>query len=164
LAAIASSISASASAGLVPLSTRDSCIFGLAALESSFIARPIASRSWPDRADLPPRHQAPSGPCSRAPHPGGLVAPSHEVSEFPLAKHSFYQHRQVIGLIAIALAGGPGLALGRLGVTQLKIHFGKTRMQNRILWRLADRVAQLDLGGSEISLYDVLVCLPDRGC
>jgi hypothetical protein len=86
-----------------------------------------------------------------------------EVGKFFLAKQGVRQHRQVIGLIAVALAGGARLALGRLGITLLQIHVGKTRTQNGILRRIAHRVAQLDFGGLEISLCDILFRLLDGG-
>jgi hypothetical protein len=80
----------------------------------------------------------------------------HEVSEFFFAKQGVGQHRQVIGLIAIAFAGGSCLALSRSGITLLQIHLGKTRTKDRILRRLADRVVQLDFDGLEISFFDIL--------
>src|ERR1700736_1024496 len=84
-----------------------------------------------------------------------------ERGKFFLAKQGVCQHRQVIGIIAIALTGGSRLALGRWGIAELQIHFGKTGTRNGILGRIADRVAQLDLGGLEIALRYISFCLLD---
>jgi len=94
------------------------------------------------------------------------IARLHQVYQlgvFVLAEQSVCQHRQVIGLVAIALARGARLALSRLQITFLQIHFGKTRPQNRISRRIADRIAQFDLGGLEITFCDVLFRLFDGG-
>jgi hypothetical protein len=161
VAAMTSSISLSASQVFVPLNSRASSIFGLAALGSSL----TASSS---RVSALARSPQTRGHCTeRRPDlalegriPIARLYQVHEVGEFPLAEQGVNQHRQVIGLVALKFAGGTGLALGRWGIAELQIHLSKTRSQNGILRRNADRVAQLDFVGPEISLYDmILVCL-----
>ena len=85
------------------------------------------------------------------------------LAKFFLTDQGVRQHRQIIGLIAIAFARGARLPLGRLGIPFPQIHFGKTRMQNRILWRVANRVAQRDFCGLQISFFEILFCLLDGG-
>jgi hypothetical protein len=79
------------------------------------------------------------------------------VGEFFLSKQGLRKNRQIVCFIAVACARGFRLALGRLGIAELELNLGEPRAKRRILWRLANGVAQLELGGFEVSLCEVLL-------
>ena len=76
----------------------------------------------------------------------------HQIGKLFLPEQGVCQHGQVIRLVAIVLPRGARLALGQLGVAELQIRLSQTCSQNGILRRFADRVAQFDFSGLEISL------------
>ena len=86
-----------------------------------------------------------------------------EIREFLLTQQRVRQRRYVVRLVAIAFEGGPCFALRRCGVGELQIHVGQSGMKNRVLRRFADGVAQLDFGGLEVPLGNILFGVFDRG-
>jgi hypothetical protein len=86
-----------------------------------------------------------------------------EVREFVLTQQGICQHRYVVFLIAIAIAGRACLALRRCDIAELEVYLREPRVKDRVLRRLSDGVAQLDFGGLEVSLCDILLGLFDRG-
>jgi hypothetical protein len=86
-----------------------------------------------------------------------------EIGKFILTQQGVCQNRQVVRLIAVALAGGARLPLGQPDVAELEVDLRQSSMQDRILRRLANGIAQLDFGGLQVPLCRILFGVLDRG-
>ncbi len=162
----ASTVSSSVAStpALLAASSLASAIFGAAALGSSRIAS--CSSVWALTLSVQTRRGHAERRAHLAFESRRTVAGTDQVGkigELALAQQRRAQHRQVVGLGAVALARRARLAFSRNRVAELQVDAGEAGAQLGVLRRVAHRVAQLDFGCFEVAFGDILVGVLDRG-